>query len=129
MAPNAAAPIAEPSARANMFVPVTTPRRSQPTTDCTATTSGELDRPMPMPVTNIAAATCQTVVVAGSDAAVSVPATASETPISAVSRKPIRRYSRPACDAAIGQPIVSAPRTSPASIAPVPSTPCTQVGT
>ena len=60
MAPNNAAPRAEPIARQNMLVPVTTPRRSQPTTDCTATTVGDEDSPIPSPVRNIVAATCQT---------------------------------------------------------------------
>ena len=40
IAPNTATPTALPRERQNMLVPVTTPRRCQPTTDCTATMVG-----------------------------------------------------------------------------------------
>lgn len=38
-------PRAEPMDRRTMFVPVTTPRQSQLTTDCTATISGDRTAP------------------------------------------------------------------------------------
>ena len=73
-----------------MLVPVTTPRRSQPTTDCTATTTG-LDRnPRPTPTTKQAPATCHTCAVGPRRVHSSVPARATAAPMSAVSRKPIR---------------------------------------
>ena len=90
IAPNSAAPTALPIARQNMLVPVTTPRRSQPTTDCTATMVGEEDRPMPMPVRNIVAATSHTAAPSGSSAVSTEPVMTMAIPISAVSRKPIR---------------------------------------
>ena len=57
MLPKTAMPTALPIDRQNMLAPVTTPRRSHPTTDCTATMS-EIDaKPSPMPVTKLAKAT------------------------------------------------------------------------
>lgn len=41
----------------------------------------------------------------------------------------MRRYTFPACDADTGQPRVNAPTVSPATSAPLPSTPCAKVGT
>ncbi len=53
MAPKMATPTALPTERANMLVPVTTPRRSQPTDDCTATSVGLAVYPSPTPITKV----------------------------------------------------------------------------
>ena len=90
MAPKIAAPTAEPIARQNMLVPVTTPRRSHPTTDWIATTVGEELSPRPIPVTNIVPATMSTEAPWGSRAVSTEPVTATAIPISAVSRNPMR---------------------------------------
>src|ERR1700704_5088445 len=60
IAPKTAAPTALPSERLNMLVPVTTPRRSHLTTDCTATNIGLADRPSPTPTTKAAPAVAHT---------------------------------------------------------------------
>ena len=49
--PKTATPTALPMERAKMFAPVTTPRRSHPTTDCTATTIELAEKPSPSPTT------------------------------------------------------------------------------
>ena len=60
IAPNTAMPTALPIDRANMLVPVTTPRLDQSTEDCAATRVGLATRPMPRPITKQVSATYQT---------------------------------------------------------------------
>ena len=59
-APSTAAPTALPSERANMLVPVATPRSAQPTLACAAINEGVATRPMPIPVTKQVIATAAT---------------------------------------------------------------------
>ena len=91
-APNTATPTALPSERANMLVPVTTPRSSQPTLDCAAISVGVATRPIPRPMTKQVTATpSHRRRAAPSSASSAVPTTTSAEPISAVGRKPSRR--------------------------------------
>ena len=91
MAPKTAMPRALPIERANMLVPVTTPRSAQSTADCAAIRVGLATQPRPSPTTKQVTATGQTEL-SGRDrpAAQRRPRITAE-PISAVSRKPIRR--------------------------------------
>src|SRR5689334_24037754 len=59
-APSTAAPTALPSERANMLVPVATPRSAQPTLACAAIREGVATRPRPMPVMKQVTATAAT---------------------------------------------------------------------
>ena len=89
-APSTAAPSALPRERENMLVPVTTPRRSQPTTDCTATTTGLDRKPRPTPTTKHAPADLPHRVVGPGACTAAAPSRTNAAPIRAVSRKPIR---------------------------------------
>ena len=62
----------------------------------------------------------------GADGAVQV--LGSPAPASAVSRNPMRRYSRPDAAEASGQPMLMLASTSPAAMAPRPRTDCPNVG-
>ena len=125
IAPNTATPTALPIDRENMFVPLTTPRRLQPTTDCTATITGVEVSPSPVPTTNVATATAQTGEDLASAASSRVPPISTAEPARAVSRNPIRTYSRPLKPDASGHPTDMVAKVNPASTAPVPCTPCT----
>src|SRR5262245_10420420 len=124
-----ATPTALPTERANIVAPVTTPRRSQPTEDCAATTLGEAVKPRPMPITKQATPSWRTGLEVPTVSSRPVPATATTDPITIVVRNPSRRYSRPASDAAIGQPSVIPASANPAISAVVPSTLCAYPGT
>ena len=92
IAPNTATPTALPTERANMFVPVTTPRVSQ-LADCWAAIStGDAVKPMPTPITQQAMAIRQTELSAPTVSR-SAPSRGSRTPnpSRAQSRNPTRR--------------------------------------
>src|SRR5579885_3448581 len=130
MLPNTAMPTALPSVRMNMLLPVTTPRLLQPTTEWTATTVATEAKPRPTPSTKLAAATRHTPEPPPTKSASSrQQPTAITPPSSAVGGKSIRRYTRGAIVAAIGQPIVIAAIAKPATTAPTPTTRCAYVGT
>src|SRR4051794_14920425 len=90
-APKPATPTALPSDRLNMAVPVTRPRSSQPTDDCTETMVGLATRPIPMPATKHTAVTVQRPEDAVSSTPPAVASRSTRPPPSAVSRKPMRR--------------------------------------
>ena len=103
---------------------MTTPRSDQPTLDWAKISVGLATRPIPAPMTKHTAATCQIDECALSRASRVAPAPAMTAPITAVALNPIRRYSRPDWDAAIGQPMVMVASAKPAASGPCPSTSC-----
>src|SRR5689334_19256151 len=107
MAPNTATPTALPNERKNMFEPVTPPRCCQPTLDCAAISDGVALSPMPIPITKQNTPTSATGDPGPSNSSSAAPIVTTTAPITLHNRKPIRRYTFPACDPAIGQPIVS----------------------
>ncbi|SLI21780.1 Uncharacterised protein [Mycobacteroides abscessus subsp. abscessus] len=112
-----------------MFAEVTTPRSDHSALVCAAIRLGVATRPMPAPITKHDSETCHSVESWSISKVDAAPSTARPLPISALPRKPMRRYTRPACEAASGQPSVNAPTVRPATSAPVPSTPWVKVGT
>src|SRR3954454_74322 len=92
MLPKTATPTALPSDRMNMLAPVTTPRRFQPTTDCTATRIAIDAKPSPTPTTKLDRATRHSPVSScTNNANIKQPVIVKTLPISAVSRKSMRR--------------------------------------
>ena len=124
IAPNSATPTALPTDRPNRFVAVTTPRSAQPTLACAAISIGLATNPIPSPTTKQHTATCQIADDPVSRMVDDVPSTTMQAPISAVLRNPIRRNTRPALLAAIGQPMVSVASARPATSGPAPSDCC-----
>jgi len=122
IAPNTATPTALPIERKNMLVPVTTPRSCQPTLVCAAISDGVADRPIPRPMTKHIAPTSITVDDGPSSSNNAEPTTTRAAPPRLHRRNPSRRYTFPACEAAIGQPIVRVANANPATTGPVPST-------
>src|SRR3954468_4582209 len=105
MEPKMAIPTALPTERVNMLAPVTTPRRVQPTTDCTATRSAVEQNPSPTPVTKLDKATRPRPLSSVTQVAnIRQPAMTKTLPMSAVLRKSMRRYSLAAWLDASGQP-------------------------
>src|SRR5690606_31812990 len=90
---------------------------------------GTAVRPMPTPTTNVVAAIATTGEVAPSSRVRAVPVSTSAEPTTAVHRNPTRRESRPAFEAEIGHPTVTAASANPATSAPTPGTPCAKTGT
>src|SRR4051812_25697692 len=129
IAPNTATPSALPSDRRKMLLAVTTPRSLQPTLDWATISVAGAVRPMPSPRTRQYAPTSYTVECSSSSSINSEPVSTITAPISAHWRKPIRRYTRPAWLAAIGQPSSRVASAKPATSGPVPSTTWTYVGT
>src|SRR3954447_10657201 len=129
MAPNTATPTADPTDRANMLVPVATPRCPHATLDCATTRAGAATQPMPKPIRAQPTATCHSDAAGSTSTSTNAPAIASETPSRPVARKPIVRYSRPETAAATGQPSVRAARAKPLMMAEAPRTSWPRVGT
>src|SRR5262245_16919809 len=107
IAPNTATPTALPSERANMLLPVTTPRSFQSTLDWAAISVGRASRPRPPPITRHADATTATFGRCATASRTADPAITSEAPNAAVYLKPHLRYIRPATLAVAGQPSVN----------------------
>src|SRR5882762_3414035 len=116
IAPKMATPTALPSDRANMLLPVTTPRSFQSTLDCAAISVGTASSPMPAPITKQTAATTATFGRCAMTTSTDAPVVTSAAPTIAVFLNPQRRYNFPATAAVVGQPIVSAASAAPATI-------------
>ena len=91
IAPNTATPTALPTERANMFVPVTTPRVSQSAACCAAISTGDAVKPMPTPITQQAMAIRHTELSAPTVNSRPEPRIANAEPSRAQSRNPTRR--------------------------------------
>src|SRR3954453_24123803 len=118
IAPNKAAPRLWPRNRQNISEPVAVPRRAVGTDDCTPTTSGVETSPSPAPSTSVDTTTSQPGGRAGPATNTSTPTSETTAPMSAVSRNPIRRYSRLQVAAASGQLMLIVASTNPAVTAP-----------
>ena len=85
-------PTALPTDRVNMFAPVTTPLRVQPTTDCTVTRMDVEQNPRPTPVTKLDSATRPRPLLSVTQVAnIRQPPMTKTLPIRAVLRKSMRR--------------------------------------
>ena len=115
IAPKIATPRALPMDLEKRLVPVTTPRSFHCTLACAAMRLGVATSPMPSPTTKQLVATRAMLGDWLVRASTSVPVTATAMPISAVVRKPMRRYSLPDSEAAMGHPMVSAASARPAT--------------
>ncbi len=118
-----------PSDRANMLLPVTTPRSFQPTLDWAAIRVGTASRPMPPPITRHTAATTATFGRCAAAASTAEPAITSAAPNMAVFLNPHLRYNLPARLAVAGHPSVNAARARPAITGWTRSEPSRNVGT
>src|ERR1039457_5242750 len=107
-----------------MMAPVTTPRWSHATVDCGPTTVHTDSKPSPKPSTNVLVTGIHTGGWFGGEQEGRDANQANPLPITAVSRKPIRRKKRADCEDASGQPRLMLARTAPAATAPSPSTSC-----
>ena len=128
-APKIATPTALPIERRNMLAPVTTPRSDHGTDDCAAMSVGEATSPRPRPTMKHAMAVVQTFGVSEAATSAAEPSTETASPMSAVRRNPMRRKSRPAWLAEIGQPSVSAATASPDTSGVAPAVDSRNVGT
>jgi len=91
IAPNTATPTALPTERANIAVPVATPRCCHVTADWRATIDGLATRPKPKPITKQGAARCQIELPESTVSSSAVPAHEIAPPISIVVRNPTVR--------------------------------------